>query len=332
MKLDLQSLSAEPLIYMLMHSGAFVTVLGLVFFMIGLLFGRATWGKYMRQTQELRTESAALKEEIADLKRKLGELAVRPGPSVGIITETLTMPPREPAPTPHVQQTISSHAAPAYSASPPAFEPPRALPNVIVSKSPAKQAEVAEAQLPTQAVADSPEAAPLVQEPPSIPPPAAGNIWVSANPPASTGLGETSPRAVSPLASIITPSHTSAGELNGEVLSEIPTLPEFPLPAHADPVKAEVKPEFHPHLGLIYKARPAEVDDLTALKGVARTLEQRLHVLGVYTFEQIAGWTKDQVREFSARLAFKDRIEREQWVEQARELLAQKTSNAQQLG
>ena len=112
-------------------------------------------------------------------------------------------------------------------------------------------------------------------------------------------------------------------------MSEIPTLPEIPLPAGATPPpQAEVKPEMHPRLGLIYTARPAEVDDLTAMKGVARALEQRLHVLGVYTYEQIASWTKEQVREFSARLAFKDRIDREHWVDQAKVLLAKKNKKA----
>ena len=63
MKLDLESLSAEPLVYMLMHSGMFVTVLGAMFFIIGLLFGYATWGRYKRQTRELRGEAAAIWRE-----------------------------------------------------------------------------------------------------------------------------------------------------------------------------------------------------------------------------------------------------------------------------
>ena len=43
MPLDLQSLSTDTLLYMLMHSGIFVAILGAVFFLIGLLFGHATW-------------------------------------------------------------------------------------------------------------------------------------------------------------------------------------------------------------------------------------------------------------------------------------------------
>jgi len=49
-------------------------------------------------------------------------------------------------------------------------------------------------------------------------------------------------------------------------------------------------------------------------------LEQRLHEFGIYTYEQIASWTEDQIKELSSRLAFKDRIHREKWVEQAKRL------------
>ena len=95
MKFDFESLSAEPLVYMLMHSGAFVTVLGLVFFIIGLMFGYATWGRYKRQTRELRGESASMKEEIAQLKRKIGDQSVKAGVAVNIATETIHMPRKE---------------------------------------------------------------------------------------------------------------------------------------------------------------------------------------------------------------------------------------------
>jgi predicted flap endonuclease-1-like 5' DNA nuclease len=57
---------------------------------------------------------------------------------------------------------------------------------------------------------------------------------------------------------------------------------------------------------------------------VAETLQQRLNETGIYTFKQIAMWTPEQAREFSSRLSFKDRVEREHWVEQARDLHFQK--------
>ena len=95
-----------------------------------------------------------------------------------------------------------------------------------------------------------------------------------------------------------------------------PELPVAPLP------ELETHPVLDPKLGLIYKSRPATADDLTALKGISRVLEQRLNEIGIYTYAQIAAWGEDRVKEFSARLAFKDRIQREHWVEQAGKLVA----------
>jgi hypothetical protein len=62
------------------------------------------------------------------------------------------------------------------------------------------------------------------------------------------------------------------------------------------------------------------------MKGIAKVLEQRLHEFGIYTYKQIAVWTEEQIKEFSSRLAFKDRIHREKWVEQAQKLLSGKTA------
>jgi hypothetical protein len=73
-------------------------------------------------------------------------------------------------------------------------------------------------------------------------------------------------------------------------------------------------------LGIVYAAPPAERDDLTALKGIAEVLQQRLHDMGVFTYKQIALWSHEQALEFSSRLGFKDRAPREHWMEQARDL------------
>ncbi|MEO0865944.1 MAG: 50S ribosomal protein L21, partial [Pseudomonadota bacterium] len=41
---------------------------------------------------------------------------------------------------------------------------------------------------------------------------------------------------------------------------------------------------------------------------------------GVTTFAQIADWTADDVAAMDEKLSFKGRIEREGWIEQAKEL------------
>lgn len=61
-------------------------------------------------------------------------------------------------------------------------------------------------------------------------------------------------------------------------------------------------------------------DDLKKLSGVGPALEKKLHEAGVTTFAQIAAWTEADIAEFDEKLSFKGRIEREGWVEQAKEL------------
>src|SRR5437764_4313753 len=64
-----------------------------------------------------------------------------------------------------------------------------------------------------------------------------------------------------------------------------------------------------------------EPDDLKWSVGVGPVLERMLHNLGVTTFRQIARWTERDVAEFDAKLPeFPGRIQRDQWVTQARAL------------
>ena len=64
-----------------------------------------------------------------------------------------------------------------------------------------------------------------------------------------------------------------------------------------------------------------EPDDLKLIVGVGPVLERMLHSLGVTTFRQIARWSERDVAEFDAKLPeFPGRIQRDQWVTQARAL------------
>ncbi|AAV96021.1 NADH-quinone oxidoreductase subunit E [Ruegeria pomeroyi] len=69
-------------------------------------------------------------------------------------------------------------------------------------------------------------------------------------------------------------------------------------------------------------AREGGADDLKLLKGVGPKLEGLLNELGFYHFDQVAAWTPAQVAWVDARLTFKGRIERDGWIEQARQLAA----------
>ncbi|SFB71875.1 50S ribosomal protein L21 [Tropicimonas isoalkanivorans] len=67
-------------------------------------------------------------------------------------------------------------------------------------------------------------------------------------------------------------------------------------------------------------AAEAKADDLKKLSGVGPALEKKLHDAGVTSFAQIAAWTEADIAEMNEKLSFKGRIEREGWVDQAKEL------------
>ena len=67
-------------------------------------------------------------------------------------------------------------------------------------------------------------------------------------------------------------------------------------------------------------AKPAKPDDLKLISGVGPKIEKILHGLGIYTYKQVAGWKKAERSWVDEKLKFKGRIEREDWVAQAKAL------------
>ena len=65
-----------------------------------------------------------------------------------------------------------------------------------------------------------------------------------------------------------------------------------------------------------------EADDLQRIKGIGPKIAGILRELGIVRFEQIADWTPENVAWVNAHLQFKGRIEREEWIPQARALIA----------
>ena len=78
------------------------------------------------------------------------------------------------------------------------------------------------------------------------------------------------------------------------------------------PVAADGKPE------MLTKARASGADDLKLISGVGPKLEGTLNELGVYHYDQVAGWRKKEIEWVDARLRFKGRIERDGWIAQAK--------------
>ncbi|MEW5422600.1 NADH-quinone oxidoreductase subunit NuoE [Amorphus sp. 3PC139-8] len=64
-------------------------------------------------------------------------------------------------------------------------------------------------------------------------------------------------------------------------------------------------------------------DDLQRVSGIGPKIEQTLNELGVSEFAQIAAWTPENVAWVDTYLKFRGRIERENWIAQAKELASQ---------
>ena len=91
-----------------------------------------------------------------------------------------------------------------------------------------------------------------------------------------------------------------------------PAAKAAPKPA---PKKAAATPKDEPRVEGTDAA-----DDLKQLSGVGPALEKKLHAAGVTSFAQIAAWTQDDIDAMNEQLSFKGRIEREGWVDQAKDL------------
>ena len=59
-------------------------------------------------------------------------------------------------------------------------------------------------------------------------------------------------------------------------------------------------------------------DNLKDIKGIGLSIETLLNNLGIYHYEQIASWDKDNINWIEKELDFKGRINREEWVSQAK--------------
>lgn len=126
----------------------------------------------------------------------------------------------------------------------------------------------------------------------------------------------------------------SAGIDIGEAIdAPVEELPVVDAPVEAAPaVKVEkkaskkvVKPaapaESAGTKPALLTAAPADKDDLKKITGVGPKLEETLNKLGVYNFSQVAAWSNDEIQWVDDTLSFKGRIDRDDWVGQASELL-----------
>ncbi len=66
-----------------------------------------------------------------------------------------------------------------------------------------------------------------------------------------------------------------------------------------------------------------EPDDLKKIKGVGPKLEEKLHEAGIYHFWQVAALEPEQITDLEEEMSFPGRIERDDWIAQANEFMAE---------
>ena len=99
-----------------------------------------------------------------------------------------------------------------------------------------------------------------------------------------------------------------AAPASAQASSSRASAPAAPTPASTDATPVALA------------APQGEADDLKRIKGIGPKIEGILHSLGIWHFHQIAAWTPDNVAWVNDQLSFKGRIEREEWIPQAKKL------------
>ncbi|WP_339611541.1 hypothetical protein [uncultured Planktosalinus sp.] len=68
-------------------------------------------------------------------------------------------------------------------------------------------------------------------------------------------------------------------------------------------------------------------DDLTKIEGISPFIENKLNQLGIFSFTQLSGFTKDDIATVTQLIEyFPGRIERDDWIGQAKQLATKKAA------
>ncbi len=309
-------ISIDPIIYFFTHSLLIIAVSAVMFMGMGLWIGHLTWARFKRRARAFQEECDLLRHEIAALKRRIGEEQTAPAPLV-LINEDAPVP-AVADPGPELPGFSLSAAA---QLAVPAPEPAKA--------ETAKAAEEVHRESLAAVVIGVAGASHHTLEP--VAPPDAITDLETASPSAKPGEKLAGPPVSEPAAK---PRRGKAAEVaasNGKAPPEEEKSPP-PLAKEEAPAKpvnaqkafakelADGSAVDDPALGILLRFQPERWDDLTLLRGVGDVLQQRLHDHGVHTFKQIAYWTDANVDAFSSKIDARDRIQREHWVNQARDM------------
>ncbi|MDD2565088.1 MAG: hypothetical protein PHU27_12815, partial [Salinivirgaceae bacterium] len=86
---------------------------------------------------------------------------------------------------------------------------------------------------------------------------------------------------------------------------------------------------FYDRIGIALKE---EADDLTEISGIGGWISKKLNALDIYTFRQISNFTDEDIEIVRDAIEFfPGRIERDEWILQARELVRTKISMSEHM-
>lgn len=112
-------------------------------------------------------------------------------------------------------------------------------------------------------------------------------------------------------------------DLTSVTIREILTGGAKPSRKAAAPTPAAAAPVAAANL-----AEGVSPDDISLIGGIGPKFQKGLKALGITTLDQIAGWNEADVERIETELNAKGRVAREEWIEQAKELLAGKPPRA----
>ena len=98
-----------------------------------------------------------------------------------------------------------------------------------------------------------------------------------------------------------------------------PVATKTPAPKVAKAEEAAPASDEKPAL-MLDAPKDGQADDLKKISGVGPKLEETLNSLGIWHYEQVASLKKKDIAWVDERLRFKGRIERDDWVGQAKAL------------
>ena len=143
--------------------------------------------------------------------------------------------------------------------------------------------------------------------------PSAVAAEMAAGAAAETGraVQETAPAADAAPEAVVEAAETAA-EAADRAATEDAALSETATPVGSPALKPAA----------LYSEPPSETDDLKKIKGVGPKLEALLNDLGIYRYEQIAGFSESDLAWIDEHLTtFKGRPLRDDWPAQARDLM-----------